>query len=52
MRGRLLFEKRHAEVTEIKLAGVAAALAIGTTASLSALAVDITGAGTTFPYAV
>ena len=35
-----------------KLAGVAAALAIGTTASLSALAVDITGAGATFPYAV
>lgn len=36
----------------IKLAGVAAALAIGTTASLSALAVDLTGAGATFPYAV
>ncbi|MFZ3041949.1 MAG: phosphate ABC transporter substrate-binding protein PstS, partial [Thiobacillus sp.] len=35
-----------------KLAGVAAALAIGATASLSALAVDITGAGATFPYAV
>jgi phosphate transport system substrate-binding protein len=35
-----------------KLAGVAAALAIGTTSSLSALAVDITGAGATFPYAV
>lgn len=35
-----------------KLAGVAAALAIGTTASLSALAADITGAGATFPYAV
>ncbi|MFZ3259841.1 MAG: phosphate ABC transporter substrate-binding protein PstS [Thiobacillus sp.] len=35
-----------------KLAGVAAALAIGTTFSLSALAVDITGAGATFPYAV
>jgi len=35
-----------------KLAGVAATLAIGVTASLSALAVDITGAGATFPYAV
>jgi phosphate transport system substrate-binding protein len=35
-----------------KLAGVAAALAMGTTASISALAADITGAGATFPYAV
>jgi phosphate transport system substrate-binding protein len=35
-----------------KLAGVAAALAMGTTASFSALAADITGAGATFPYAV
>jgi len=35
-----------------KLAGVAAALAIGATASFSALAADITGAGATFPYAV
>src|SRR5512139_3810798 len=35
-----------------KLAGVAAALAMGTAASFSALAADITGAGATFPYAV
>jgi phosphate transport system substrate-binding protein len=35
-----------------KLAGVAAALAMGATASFSALAIDITGAGATFPYAV
>jgi phosphate transport system substrate-binding protein len=35
-----------------KLAGVAAALAMGATASFSALAADITGAGATFPYAV
>lgn len=35
-----------------KLAGVAAALAMGATASISALAADITGAGATFPYAV
>jgi phosphate transport system substrate-binding protein len=35
-----------------KLAGVAAALTLGATASFSALAADITGAGATFPYAV
>ena len=35
-----------------KLAGVAAALAMGASASFSALAADITGAGATFPYAV
>jgi len=35
-----------------KLAGVTAALAMGVTASFSALAADITGAGATFPYAV
>jgi len=35
-----------------KLAGVAAALAMGTAASFSALATDITGAGATFPFAV
>jgi len=35
-----------------KLAGVAAALAMGTAASFSALAADITGAGATFPFAV
>jgi phosphate transport system substrate-binding protein len=35
-----------------KLAGVAAALAMGASASFSALAIDITGAGATFPYAV
>jgi phosphate transport system substrate-binding protein len=35
-----------------KLAGVAAALAMGAAASFPALAADITGAGATFPYAV
>src|SRR5574340_685787 len=35
-----------------KLAGVAAAVALGAVASFSALAADITGAGATFPYAV
>ena len=35
-----------------KLAGVAAAMAIGVGASVSAIAADITGAGATFPYAV
>lgn len=35
-----------------KLAGVAAALAMGASASFSALAADITGAGATFPFAV
>ena len=35
-----------------KLAGVAAALALGASVPLSALATDITGAGATFPYAV
>lgn len=35
-----------------KLAGLAAALAMGAGASISALAADITGAGATFPYAV
>jgi phosphate transport system substrate-binding protein len=35
-----------------KLAGVAAALALGATASFGAVAADINGAGATFPYAV
>ena len=35
-----------------KLAAAAAALAIGASAPLAALAADITGAGATFPYAV
>ncbi|NWG87272.1 MAG: phosphate ABC transporter substrate-binding protein PstS [Hydrogenophilaceae bacterium] len=35
-----------------KMAGIAAALGMGAMVSASALAVDITGAGATFPYAV
>ena len=35
-----------------KLAGIAAAITLGATASLGAIAADITGAGATFPYAV
>lgn len=35
-----------------KLAGIAAALAMGATVSVGAIAADITGAGATFPYAV
>lgn len=35
-----------------KLAGIVAALTIGSAASISAFAADVTGAGATFPYAV